>query len=125
MECDQHVEKALAAFEVKVRAPEPDLSRLRSAEKRQQAVQRHHLEEMTGTDLTKLPGLDLLAVQRIVSEIGLDMSRSPGEKHFLRMAQRRSQQSDQRRQNPFQQTAQDCQSRCRRPAPGRPKRHAK
>ena len=37
---------------------------------------------MTGADLTKLPGLELLAVQRILSEIGLDMSRWPSEKHF-------------------------------------------
>ena len=81
-ECDQHAEKALAAFEAKVTVPASDLSRLRSAEKRQEAVQRHHLKEMTGADLTKLPGLDLLAVQRILSEIGLDMSRWPGEKHF-------------------------------------------
>jgi transposase len=62
--------------------PAPDLSQLRSTEKRQQALQRHHLEEMTGADLTKLPGLDLLAVERILSEIGLDMSRWPSEKHF-------------------------------------------
>ena len=82
MECDQHVEKALAAFEAKVTVPAPDLSRLRSAQKRREAVQRHHLEEMTGAELTKLPGLDLLAVQRILSEIGLDMSRWPSEKHF-------------------------------------------
>ena len=82
MECDQHAEKALGAFEAKVRVSAPDLSRLRSAQKRQEALQRHQLEEMTGADLTKLPGLDLLAVQRIVSEIGLDMSRWPSEKHF-------------------------------------------
>ena len=62
--------------------PAPDLSRLRSAEKRQEALQRHHLEQMTGADLTKLPGLDLLAVERILCEIGLDMSRWPSEKHF-------------------------------------------
>jgi hypothetical protein len=80
MECDQQAEKALAAFELRV--PAPDLSRLRSADKRQEAVQRHHLEQMTGADLTKLPGLDLLTVQRILSEIGLDMSRWPSEKHF-------------------------------------------
>jgi transposase len=82
MECDQHAEKALGAFEAKVRVSAPDLSRLRSAQKRQEALQRHQLEEMTGADLTKLPGLDLLAVQRIISEIGLDMSRWPSEKHF-------------------------------------------
>ena len=60
----------------------PDLSRLRSAQKRQEALQRHQLEEMTGADLTKLPGLDLLAVQRIISEIGLDIRRWPSENHF-------------------------------------------
>jgi transposase len=82
MECDQHVEKAIAAFEAKMRASAPDLSRLRSADKRQEALQCHYPEEMAGADLTKLPGLDLLTVQRILSEIGLDMSRWPSEKHF-------------------------------------------
>ena len=82
MECDQHAEKALGAFEAKVRVSAPDLSRLRSTQKRQEALQRHQLEEMAGADLTKLPGLDLLAVQRIISEIRLDMSRWPSEKHF-------------------------------------------
>ena len=37
---------------------------------------------MTGADLTKLPGLDLLTVQRILSEIGLDMSRWPAKSTF-------------------------------------------
>jgi transposase len=60
----------------------PDLNRMRSAEKRQEALRRHHLEQLTGADLTKLPVLDLLAVERILSEIGLDMSRWPSEKHF-------------------------------------------
>ena len=82
MECDKRVEEALGAFEAKVQVAVPDLSRLRSAQKRQEALRRHHLEQMTGADLTKLPGLDLLAVQRILSEVGLDMSRWPSEKHF-------------------------------------------
>ena len=82
MECDRRVQEALAAFEAKVSVAAPDVSQLRSTEKRQQAVQRHHLEQITGADLTKLPGLDLLAVERILSEIGLDMNRWPSEKHF-------------------------------------------
>jgi len=81
-ECDQRVEKALGTFEAKVEVSAPDLSRLRSAQKRQEALRRHHLEQMTGADLTKLPGLDLLAVERILSEIGLDMNCWPSEKHF-------------------------------------------
>jgi transposase len=82
MECDKRVEEAMRAFEAKVQVAAPDLSRLRSAQKRQEALRRHHLEQMTGADLTKLPGLDLLAVQRILSEVGLDMSCWPSEKHF-------------------------------------------
>jgi transposase len=82
MECDRRVEEAFGVFEAKVSVAAPDLGRLRSAEKRQEALQRHHLEAVTGADLTKLPGLELLAVERILSEIGLDMSRWPSEKHF-------------------------------------------
>ena len=82
MECDKRVEEAMGVFEAKVQVAAPDLSRLRSAQKRQEALRRHHLEQMTGADLTKLPGLDLLAVQRILSEVALDMSRWPSEKHF-------------------------------------------
>ena len=82
MQCDQRIQESLGAFEAKVEVAAPDLSRLRSAEKRQEALRRHHLEQITGADLTKLPGLDLLAVQRILSEVGLDMSRWPSEKHF-------------------------------------------
>ena len=58
MACDRHVQEALSTFEPKTSAPAPELSRMRSAEKRQEALRRHHLEEMTAADLTKLPGLD-------------------------------------------------------------------
>jgi hypothetical protein len=75
MECDRRAEEAFAVFEAKVSVPAPDLSPLRSTEKRQQTLRRHHFEQMTGADLTRLPGLHLLAVERILSEIGLDMSR--------------------------------------------------
>jgi transposase len=76
---------------------------------------------MTGAELMKLPGLDVLAIKRILSEIGLDMSRWPSEKHF----QCGSQQSDQRRQDSFEQAAKEGQSCCRCLALGRLKRHAK
>ena len=125
MECDQHAEKALAAFDAKVTVPTPDLSRLRCVEKRQEALQRHHLEEMTGADLTKLPGLDLLAVQRILSEIGLDMSRWPTEKHFSAHGSMSFPTIGSAEAKSFEQTAKECQSRCRCAAPGRSKCHAK
>jgi transposase len=107
MECDRRVEEALAAFEAKVRVPAPDLGQLRSTEKRQQALQRHHLEEMTGADLTKLPGLDLLAVERILSEIGLDMSRWPSEKHFCAWSNVAPNNRISGGKNPFKQTAKE------------------
>ena len=46
--------RALSALEEKVNVPTPGLSQLHSTEKRQQAVQHHHLEQMTGADLTKI-----------------------------------------------------------------------
>ncbi|MBV9673816.1 MAG: IS110 family transposase [Verrucomicrobia bacterium] len=84
LECDQRIEETFQGFEAKISLPAPDLSRLRSAEKRRDAHRRHRLQELTGADLTALPGLDLLAVERILSEIGRDMTRWPTEKHFCR-----------------------------------------
>ncbi len=45
MEYDRRAEEAFAVFEAKVSVPAPDLSPLRSTEKRQQTLQRHHLEQ--------------------------------------------------------------------------------
>lgn len=40
------------------------------------------LYRMTGVDLTQIDGLDAMTVQKVVSEIGTDMSKWPSEKHF-------------------------------------------
>lgn len=40
------------------------------------------LYRMTGVDLTTIDGLDALTVQKVLSEIGTDMSPWPTEKHF-------------------------------------------
>jgi len=108
-----------------VSVPTPDLSRLRSAEKRQEALRRHHLEEITGADLTKLPGLDLLAVERILSEIGLDMSRWPSEKHFCAWLNVAPNNRISGGKILSSKPRKNAQSRCRCPALGRPERHAK
>jgi transposase len=50
---------------------------------------RTYLYQMTGVDLTAVDGLDSVLVQDILSEIGLDMSPWPTDKHFtswLRLA---------------------------------------
>jgi transposase len=43
---------------------------------------RRHLRRLTGIDLTAVDGLSLDPAQKIVSEIGTDMSQFPSEKHF-------------------------------------------
>ena len=43
---------------------------------------RRELYRISGIDFTQLPGLDALTVQTIISEVGLDAARFPGEKHF-------------------------------------------
>lgn len=40
------------------------------------------LIKMTGVDLAKIPGLDLLSIQTIIAETGVDHSKWPSEKHF-------------------------------------------
>lgn len=43
---------------------------------------RQHLRRITGIDLTAVDGISLDLAQKIISEIGTDMSRFPTEKHF-------------------------------------------
>jgi transposase len=43
---------------------------------------RHHLQRLTGVDLTRLDGIDAHTALKVVAEIGLDMTRWPTEKHF-------------------------------------------
>jgi len=41
-----------------------------------------YLEAMTGVDLTQINGIDSLTALKVLSEIGLDMTRWPTSKHF-------------------------------------------
>ena len=41
-----------------------------------------YLEAMTGVDLTQIDGIDSLTALKVISEIGLDMTRWPTSKHF-------------------------------------------
>lgn len=43
---------------------------------------RTYLYQITGVDLTQVDGLDTMLVQKIISEIGLDMSKWRTDKHF-------------------------------------------
>jgi transposase len=37
---------------------------------------------MTGVDLTRIDGIDVLSALKVISEVGLDMTRWPTVKHF-------------------------------------------
>ncbi len=43
---------------------------------------RRRLDEVTGVDLTILPGIDAMTAQTVVSECGVELSRFATEKHF-------------------------------------------
>lgn len=86
--CDAEIEAQHAVFEPQVDILEHPLPTTGpGAKHRRQANHpdydlRTCLYQMCGVDLTAVPGLDVLLVQDIIAEIGLDMSQWPNEKHF-------------------------------------------
>lgn len=81
--CDREIERHLATFEDR-----RDGRHLGKANKSNQGKNkplfdaRSHLYRMTGVDLTAVDGIDTLTILKIISEIGLDMTRWPTDKHF-------------------------------------------
>ena len=81
-ECDQQIEAAMRALE---RKTEPALQhKARKTPKAQATFElKTHLESICGVDLTAVPGLEVLSVQALISEIGLDMTRWKSDKEVL------------------------------------------
>ena len=85
--CDERIEQCLAQFESRV---DGDALQERAEAKPRRTPKGHqpdfdlgsHLYRITGMDYTAIPGLDVLTVQTLVSELGLDPSPFPSEKHF-------------------------------------------
>ena len=82
---DQEIEKCLGEFESKTEEPPPP----RKGKKRKKPPGNepnfdlhHHLFRISGVDFTQIDGLNVLTVQTILSEVGLDPSRFPTVKHF-------------------------------------------
>jgi len=81
-DCDLKIEQHLANFEDRSNGQSLDKTRKLTGRNKLTFDARTHLFQMTGVDLTKVPGLDSLTALKIISEIGLDMNRWPTEKHF-------------------------------------------
>src|SRR5439155_19252248 len=84
--CEQQIDACLQTFvtHVEVEPPQPTPARKRRARPRQAPSfdVRNYLDAMTGVDLTQIDGIDALTALKVISEIGLDMTRWPSGKHF-------------------------------------------
>jgi len=84
--CDGQIEGCLQAFVPDVEAASPQstpghLWRSSRSNPLSFDVQTY-LNTMTGVDLTQIDGIDSLTALKVISEIGLDMTRWPTSKHF-------------------------------------------
>lgn len=80
--CDQQIEACLKAFETKA---EGEAAATRPRRRQGNAPDFDvwtSLYQMTGVDLTQIDGIDVLSALKVISEIGLDMTRWPTAKHF-------------------------------------------
>src|SRR5262247_4088071 len=84
--CDGQIEGCLQAFvpDVETDAPQaPPARPWRSSRSNPLSFEvQTYLKAMTGVDLTQIDGIDSLTALKVISEIGLDMTRWPTSKHF-------------------------------------------
>ncbi|MPZ77002.1 MAG: IS110 family transposase [Deltaproteobacteria bacterium] len=79
--CDRQIEACLQQFEEK--SSETPVTTRRHKRRRGIAFDaRSYLYRMTGIDLTQIDSIEANTALTVISEIGLDMSRWPTEKHF-------------------------------------------
>jgi transposase len=91
--CDAEIERHYSAIKPQFDEPLPPLPPSTKKRRRQGNTPdydlRTYLYELTGVDLTEIDGLEVLSIQTILAEVGLDMSKWPTVKHFtswLRLA---------------------------------------
>lgn len=84
--CDREIERHLHTFEAKVdpvQNPLPKQKRQKEARYQSFTDLRCELYRVSGVDFTQIPGLDVVTVQTILSEVGLDPGKFPTEKRFV------------------------------------------
>jgi transposase len=85
--CDQEIEHVLDTFDARVDPADsplpPPTTTHRQPQRNEPAFDlRTHLYRITGVDLTQVPGLQAPTIHIVLSEVGLDMSKWPTDKHF-------------------------------------------
>jgi transposase len=83
--CDKQIEKQLELFENRASPARLEEKRPRSRSKCKNKPSfdvTTHLIRITGVDLTKIPGIEASSALKIISEIGLDLSRWNNGKQF-------------------------------------------
>ncbi len=80
---DQQIEECLIKFDSQTDEVVP-VSKKKNRRKIEEGMfdLRAHLYRITGVDFTSIDGLDVLTVQTIISEVGLDSSKFKNAKHF-------------------------------------------
>jgi transposase len=84
-ECDVEIEARFAAFKPQVDLEEKPLPLPKKKRKRKNDPHfdlRTALYKTCGVDLTRIDGVDALTIQKVISEIGVDVSPWPTVKHF-------------------------------------------
>jgi len=85
-ECDAQIESQYAVVKPIFEEPLPLLPPATKKPRRQGNAPdfdlHTYLYQLTGVDLTQVDGLDVLTVQTIIAEVGLDMTKWPTVKHF-------------------------------------------
>jgi hypothetical protein len=61
---------------------EPQRKKTKPAKNAPRFELRSELQRITGVDLTRIDGIDVMVAQTLISEVGLDMSRWKTEAHF-------------------------------------------
>ena len=83
--CDEQIEKSLSTFEKKKGADLPATKKTSSKRKSKNAPSFNvcsYLTGMIGADLTAIPGIEANTALKIISEVGLDLSRWKSSKQF-------------------------------------------
>jgi len=81
-ECDQQLQKQLASLKGTVSVDPPKQKNKKPAKNAPRFNLGSELQRITGVDLTRIDGIDVMVAQTLVSEVGLDMSRWKTESHF-------------------------------------------